>query len=170
MRGISWRNLDTHYSLVFCGVTGRHKYIAKNAKGDKFYLVDGFNDELRVVAPLTAEEVAKRIEEDKVKEAKEAQEAKEAREKKSNKMNLTNEQLDLLIKITNYAFDFSGAKSGEHKKWHEIAGKIALYEFDVYEYDAEAVDKRTIELGELEDTDDCDADLDAYSRRFDCEV
>lgn len=115
---------------------------------------DGFRHEN--YAPATEEADAEAQEEEKVEG--------------SSKMNLTNEQLDLLIKITNYAFDFSGGVPGEYEKWHKIAEEIAFKEFNTCKYDAETVDKRTLELGELEPEPDCDADLDAYSRRFDCEV
>ena len=65
MRGISYKNLKTHYLIAMDTLTGYHKSIEVNSNGDKYYYASGFEPNIRITRRLTLEEVNSIIEEDK---------------------------------------------------------------------------------------------------------
>lgn len=89
-------------------------------------------------------------------------------------MKLTNEQLDAVIEKTNKIYDQKvGLLGANYNVYHDIAMVTCVLDGlieHISQYDARVVDDRVAELAGLDDDHDCDADLDAYSRRFDCEV
>lgn len=87
---------------------------------------------------------------------------------------LTDNQLDNVIAKIDGIYDEVIGTAGDYDRYHEIAkvafvcrGYIGIEE----EYDATIIDNHCEKRAEEASYDDnVDADLDAYSRRFDCEV
>ncbi len=86
-------------------------------------------------------------------------------------LTLTNEQLDQIIARADAQYDELMGVPGDYDRYHEIAADIAEADFGVEDYSPLVVDTRVQALAEDAKHDhDCDAEVDAYSRRFDCEV
>lgn len=86
---------------------------------------------------------------------------------------LTKEQLDSVIDKTDKIYDQKIGTHGNYNAYHDIAMMIAVGDGlleHISQYDARVIDARTEERGNECGDDGVDADLDAYSRRFDCEV
>ena len=87
---------------------------------------------------------------------------------------LTTKQLANIVAKIDSIYDNSAGKSWSDLEWHEIA-EIAFtcigYINEPSEYDAQLVDDYCLSrANKIESDDGVDAGMDAYSRRFDCEV
>jgi len=98
---------------------------------------------------------------------------REAKEETKGMRTLTNEQLDVVIAKADKIYDQKIGKAGDYIAYHDIAMMVCvgdgLLEY-VSQYDSRVIDARIEEVNKNYDDDRVDADLDAYSRRFDCEV
>ena len=68
-------------------------------------------------------------------------------------MNLTNEELDLIIRKADLAYDKLTSVSGKHESYHTIIENIASCELGIEDFDIEVIDEHCLEIGdeELED-------------------